>query len=96
MERRRTVFDLDFRDGKCEDGEYTIVIWMDLVRNVTVNEDIARTRGSYDTFWDARVGASDPEDLSVCAQKGTVSVKNNAKGKGTVSPRHVGVEEEKS
>lgn len=66
MERRRTVFDAGYRDGKCEHGEYTIVVWMDLVRNVAVNEDIARTRGSYDAFWDARVRASEPEDLSVC------------------------------
>lgn len=42
---------------------------MDLVRNVAVNEDIARTGGRYDTFWDARVGASEPEDLSVVIQE---------------------------
>jgi hypothetical protein len=63
------VFDADCRDGKCNHGEYAIVVWMDLVRNVAVNEDITWTRGSYDTFRDARVRASEPEDLSVCTGK---------------------------
>jgi hypothetical protein len=69
MERGRTVFDADYPDGICDHGEYVIVVWMDLIRNVAVNEDIAWTRGSYDTFWDTRVGASEPEDLSVCTRK---------------------------
>lgn len=69
MEWGRTVFDADYRDGICDHGEYAIVVWMDLVGNVAVNEDIAWTRGSYDTFWDTRVGASEPEDLSVCTRK---------------------------
>lgn len=70
MERGRTVFDADYPNGICDHGEYVIVVWMDLIRNVAVNEDIAWTRGSYDTFWDTRVGASEPEDLSVCTRKG--------------------------
>ena len=86
MERRRTVFDANFCDGICDHGEYVIVVWVDLVRNVAVNEDIAWTRSSYDTFWDARVRASEPEDLSVCSRrKEPVSIKYNAKGR-TMSP----------
>jgi hypothetical protein len=43
MERRRTVFDADYRDGICDHGEYAIVVRMNLVRDVAVNEDIAWT-----------------------------------------------------
>jgi hypothetical protein len=69
MKMRRTVFDADYRDSIRDHGEYAIVVWMHLVRDVAVNEDITWTRCSYDTFWDARVRASEPEDLSVCTGK---------------------------
>jgi hypothetical protein len=62
----RTVFDAGCCDGKCDHGEHAVIVRMDLVRDVAVNEDIAWTRGSYDAFRDARVRASEPEDLPVC------------------------------
>lgn len=43
MGRGRTVFDADYRDGIGDHGEHAIVVWMDLVRNVAVNEDITWT-----------------------------------------------------
>jgi hypothetical protein len=64
----RTVFDAGYCDGKCDHGEHTVVVRMDLIRDVAVNEDIAWTRGSYDAFWDARVRAPEPEDLPVCTR----------------------------
>jgi hypothetical protein len=57
------VFDADYCDGICEHGEHAVVVRMDLVRDVAVDEDVAWTRGSHDAFWDARVRASEPEDL---------------------------------
>jgi hypothetical protein len=47
------VFDADNRDGKCDHGEHAIIVRVNLVRNVAVNEDVAWSRGSNDTFWDA-------------------------------------------
>ncbi len=47
------MFDADGRDGKCDRGEHAIIVRMNLVRNVAVNEDVAWSRSSYDTFWDA-------------------------------------------
>jgi hypothetical protein len=59
----RTVLDADYCDGECHHGEHAIVVWMDLVRDVAVDEDVTWTRGRHDAFWHAGVRASEPEDL---------------------------------
>ena len=59
----RTVFDADYPDGICEHGEHAVVVRMDLVCDVAMDEDFAWARRSYDAFRDARVRASEPEDL---------------------------------
>jgi hypothetical protein len=66
--RGRTVFDADYCDGICDHGEHAVVIRVDLVRDVAVDEDVAWPRSSHDAFWDARVRASEPEDLPVCTR----------------------------
>ena len=85
------MFDADCRDGICDHGEDGVVVRMDLVRDVAVDEDLAWTRGTYDAFGDARVRASEPEDLR--------HRDKHAKGRTVVPPpsswQHV-VGEEKS
>jgi len=57
------VFDADHGDGIHDHREDTGVIWMDLVGDITVNKDIAWSGRRDDALGDARVGASEPEDL---------------------------------
>jgi hypothetical protein len=84
----RTVFDADYRDGICEHGEHAVVVRVDLVRDVAVNEEVAWARGGHDALWDARVRASEPEDLPVYtrAHKRTIEHQVLRKRKDGVSP----------
>lgn len=77
------MFDADYRDGICDHGEHAVVVRVDLVRDVAVDEDVAWARGSHDAFWDARVRASEPEDLPVCIR---MSILCYTKRKDSVSP----------
>lgn len=57
------VLDADLEDGIGEDGEDVVVREVNLVGDVTSDENVTGFGGEEDGFGDAGVGAADPQDL---------------------------------
>lgn len=61
------MLDAERLNSKCKRANGTIIVRMELIRHIAKHKELAWARIAHNTLRDARVAASDPEDLWVLA-----------------------------